>query len=269
MSETPEERVARLQDFANRGGTISADEYKRRSRRAFLGFVPAAVGAFLGFKHVQGRPEDGNIPDVIRRGLEFNESVWDTIGREGANARTFDISDREPLRVNGRLGMRDLNRQFQEIDLDAWRLQVIGPDGRELETLTMEPIRALPQRDEVWLHKCIEGWSSTVHWTGARFADFEARYVDDLPDYRYVSLRTPDERYYVGLDRSAIRHRQTLLAWALNGEPLTQAHGAPLRLATPNYYGIKQIKRIGTIEFTNERPEDYWAQRGYDWHARF
>jgi len=32
-------------------------------------------------------------------------------------------------------------------------------------------------------------------------------------------------------------------------------------------YGIKSIKRIGTIRFTDRRPPDYWAERGYDWYA--
>ena len=32
-------------------------------------------------------------------------------------------------------------------------------------------------------------------------------------------------------------------------------------------YGIKNIKRIGTLEFTDRRPADYWAERGYDWYA--
>ena len=62
-------------------------------------------------------------------------------------------------------------------------------------------------------------------------------------------------------------HPQTLLCYELNGEPLTAQHGAPLRLVTPLKYGIKQIKRIGTLTFTDERPADFWAQRGYDWHA--
>jgi len=30
---------------------------------------------------------------------------------------------------------------------------------------------------------------------------------------------------------------------------------------------VKQIKRIGTIAFTDARPDDYWAKLGYDWHA--
>ena len=52
-----------------------------------------------------------------------------------------------------------------------------------------------------------------------------------------------------------------------HGEPLSQAHGAPLRLATPNKYGIKAIKRIGVIRYSYERPDDYWAERSYDWYA--
>ena len=53
----------------------------------------------------------------------------------------------------------------------------------------------------------------------------------------------------------------------MNGKPLEDRHGAPLRLVMPVKYGIKNIKRIGTIEFTDRRPADYWAERGYDWYA--
>jgi len=261
--ETTAERAERLEEFANRGGTISKEEYVRRTRRSFLSFGATGVGTFMGFKYLQGRPENDNIPDVIRKGLEWNEGLWETIDR-GGESPSFDISDREPLRVNGRIGVRD------EIDLDQWSMRVVDTNGAELETLTLAPVQQLPTFDKVWEHKCIEGWSNIVHWTGALFSDFAARYDGDLePDYQYVSFRTPDEDYYVGLDAKTALHSQTLMAWALNGETLTQLHGAPLRLATPLKYGIKQLKRIGTIEFTNERPADYWAERGYDWYAGF
>jgi len=62
-------------------------------------------------------------------------------------------------------------------------------------------------------------------------------------------------------------HPQTLLAYEMNGELLTDDHGAPLRLVSTVKYGIKQIKRIGKIEFTNERPADFWAESGYDWYS--
>jgi DMSO/TMAO reductase YedYZ molybdopterin-dependent catalytic subunit len=37
----------------------------------------------------------------------------------------------------------------------------------------------------------------------------------------------------------------------------------------PLKYGIKNLKRIGTISFSLSRPPDYWADRGYDWYAGF
>ncbi len=246
--------------------TIDADAYRRRSRRSFLGFGVAMAAGYLGFRHIQNRPETDNLPDILRTGLEGNEALWSTIGSDTRLARTFDQDDREDIRVNGRIGIRD------EIDLDAWELSIVGVDGELIETLTLDDIQALGGEEIVWEHKCIEGWSTIVGWTGAKFSDLARRYYDSgaVPaDHEYVALRTPDDGYYVGLDREMIHHPQTLLAWGLNGEPLTQLHGAPLRLATPIVYGIKQLKRIGTIEFTNERPPDYWAERGYDWHARF
>ena len=127
--------------------------------------------------------------------------------------------------------------------------------------------------------KCIEGWSTIVHWAGVRFTDFLDGCFDKLKTGRpyeldqyinvskYVSLSTPDGSYFVGWDTPSILHPQTLLAYEMNGEPLTLEHGAPLRLASPTKYGIKQIKRIGRIEFTADRPRDFWAEYDYDWYA--
>ena len=80
-------------------------------------------------------------------------------------------------------------------------------------------------------------------------------------------MNTPDGVYYVSVDMPSALHPQTLLAWEMNGEPLTEEHGAPLRLVIPVKYGIKNIKRIGRIEYTDTRPKDYWEERGYDWYA--
>jgi DMSO/TMAO reductase YedYZ molybdopterin-dependent catalytic subunit len=59
------------------------------------------------------------------------------------------------------------------------------------------------------------------------------------------------------MNMPSILHPQPLLCYEMNGEPLTLPHGAPLRLVTPTKYGIKQIKRIGRISYTDERPADY------------
>ncbi len=146
--------------------------------------------------------------------------------------------------------------------------------------LTMDDIRRLPRVEITTELKCIEGWSAIVTWAGARFLDFAAAYQPvarngNAPDVmnrpgdlvRYVSLATPDGGYYVGLDMASALHPQTLLCYEMNGAPLTLEHGAPLRLYIPVKYGIKSIKRIGRIAFTDARPADFWAERGYDWYS--
>lgn len=147
--------------------------------------------------------------------------------------------------------------------------------------LSLDDIRALPRVEMTTELKCIEGWSTIVNWAGARFADFAVLYqpptregggtpdVRERPQelVRYVGLETPDGGYYVGMDMPSALHPQTLLCYEMNGQPLTPADGAPLRLVTPVKYGIKHIKRIGRITFTDERPGDFWAERGYDWYS--
>ena len=134
--------------------------------------------------------------------------------------------------------------------------------------LTLDHVRALPHVEMITQLKCIEGWSEIVRWGGARLSDFIAAYHADpaaLP--KYVGMDTPNGEYYVGLFREDALHPQTLLCYEMNGKPLTREHGAPLRLVTPLKYGIKHLKQIGRISFTNDQPHDYWAENGYDWNA--
>ena len=135
----------------------------------------------------------------------------------------------------------------------------------------MADILKLPRHELVTQFKCIEGWSQIIHWGGVRMADFieaypPARKPDgSLP--RYIYMETPNGDYYVGYDLKVCRHPQTLLVTEMAGAPLTQAHGAPLRLHAPTKYGYKQIKRIGVIAYTDLKPDDYWTKLGYDWYA--
>jgi Oxidoreductase molybdopterin binding domain len=136
--------------------------------------------------------------------------------------------------------------------------------------LTMDDVLALPRHELVTQFKCIEGWSQIVHWAGVRMADFMEAYPPqaiDGAEPKYVYMETPDGDYYTGYDLAVCRHPQTLLVTEMMGAPLTQYHGAPLRLHMPTKYGYKQIKRIGLIAYTNDKPDDYWTKLGYDWYA--
>lgn len=274
--EDPNNTASVLKEHRYLSEPISEEEAKRqmfaRSRRGFLvGGAAALIGVF-GWRWMP----DETKANLLRRTFEFNESVSQIFYSPKRLAAEFPL-DRvtKPERFNGGEGLDG------EISVSDWRLQVTGLRNGDL-ALTMDDIKALPRTEMTTEFKCIEGWSTIVHWAGVRFSDFIEKYppftfsaavpaLNALPHGLppYVSLTTPDEKYYVGWDMPAILHPQTLLAYEMNGEPLRSEHGAPLRIASPTKYGIKQIKRIGRIEFTNERPKDFWAdpQYGYDWYS--
>ena len=239
---------------------ISEAEFRTRSRRSVLTGAAAAAAGFLGWRWIQTQETNDRIPKVLRSVHERNADIWQTLYSRERLAPTFDPSRARPIRINGRHGIRD------EIDAAQWRMSVVGRSGELVGRHTIEEITNLPFTEMTVEHKCVEGWSEIVTWGGTPFTKFAALYPEDARA-PYVSLETPDGDYYVGIDRDSMMHPQTLLCWELNRAPLDQWHGAPLRLVTPLKYGIKQIKRIGRIAFTDTRPDDYWASRGYDWYS--
>lgn len=126
----------------------------------------------------------------------------------------------------------------------------------------------LPKKDLVFDFKCIEGWSQVTHWAGVPLRTFMQHYrLNGQAKMNYVGLVTPDKGYYVGIDMPGALHPQTILCYEMNGKPLPVNQGFPLRLIIPVKYGIKHIKRIGTMFFSNHKPADFWAERGYDYYA--
>jgi hypothetical protein len=230
---------------------------RQLTRRSFLTGAVAAAAGFGGWSWLRNCPEEDGIPWPLRRVLQFNERLARGAFRDGSEAPTFPAAAAEEPRVNGSIGL------IRPPDPKEWRLQVRGTGGREL-SLRLEDVLRLPRVEHVTELKCIEGWSTVVRWAGVRLRDFAEFYRLGGP---YVGLETPDREYYVGLDAASALHPQTLLCHEMNGRPLTADHGAPLRLVIPVKYGIKNLKQIGTVRFTEDRPADYWAKFGYDWYA--
>ncbi len=264
-------------------------EMSRHSRRGFLIGGAAAVFGYLGYSWLRNPEQSYIFTETFR----VNEKISQLYYSPKNLAPEFSPEQITAARVNGGEGMSG------EFNPETWKLQVVGvanqenypqytdnilyqgmgglaaptkldepPPSRKAMPgllLTLDDIKQLPRVEMITELKCIEGWSFIVKWAGARFSDFAAKFAPQFT--KYVSLVTPDEGYYVGWDMPSILHPQTLLAYEINGQPLPLEHGAPLRIASPTKYGIKQIKRIGRIEFTDIRPADYWAERGYDWYS--
>ena len=245
---------------------ISAEEFEKKGRRSFLTGLTAA-GLGIGGLQAINSSVDRRIPTALRAVHDVNGAIWQGLFREGALEPTFDPSEAEELIFNGRWGVRDDNGDPLPLDLENYRIEVAGPNNEVLDSLTIDQIQALPYEEMTVVHKCVEGWSQKVTWGGTRFSNVAAMFPAEMTQLPVVGLQTPDNVYHVSLDMDSMMHPQTLLTWDLNGAPLTSDHGAPIRLTTPLKYGIKQIKRIGRVQFSEELTLDYWEERGYDWYA--
>jgi DMSO/TMAO reductase YedYZ molybdopterin-dependent catalytic subunit len=239
-------------------------DVRRMTRRSFTtGAIAALAGGSAATWLATRATEDGALWP-LRRVLEFNERVAQSFYSPTRLAPEYAVDQAAEPRVNGRVGLES------PLSGADWSLRVIGQRDRQIP---LSALKQLPAQEMTTELKCVEGWSRIVHWKGVRLADFLDKFT--VPT-EYVGLSTPPDgkdangdvdRYYVGLDRPSALHPQTLLCYEMNGQPLSEAHGAPLRLISAVKYGYKCIKRIGVVELTDRRPADYWAQRGYDWYA--
>jgi DMSO/TMAO reductase YedYZ molybdopterin-dependent catalytic subunit len=166
-----------------------------------------------------------------------------------------------------------------------WRLRIDGLVGQPA-SYSLEELRKLPARTQITRHDCVEGWSAIGGWTGVPLSlllrasglKTEARYAvlhcaDTLDGEPKKGGDERTGRYYESIDLVDAFHPQTILAYALNGQPLPVENGAPLRLRVERQLGYKHAKYLMRIEITDrldligDGKGGFWEDRGYEWYA--
>ncbi|MGH9217630.1 MAG: molybdopterin-dependent oxidoreductase [Acidimicrobiales bacterium] len=129
----------------------------------------------------------------------------------------------------------------------AYRLVVEGTVERRLE-LSLDELRALPQREAKLPIACVEGWSASGRWRGVAVRDLLARAGAAVDSEATVESLQPSGRYRTAdLNAEQSADRDTLLAVDLDGEPLHIDHGFPVRLIGPNRPGVLQTKWVSRL----------------------
>ena len=154
--------------------------------------------------------------------------------------------------------------KVKQIDGGAWRLELAGLIA-DKQPWTLSQIAALPEREIVIRHVCVEGWDYIGQWSGVPLRSFLERVGADL-SAKYVAFKTADD-YPSSIDMASALHPQTLLATRYAGETLPDPYGFPLRLRTAVKLGYKNPKWITAIEVTNTYPGGYWERLGFNWFA--
>ena len=238
-------------------------QINRRTMISFSAFFLLGAAAWKSWFWLKDSPQQDGVQRTLRPGLRADESIFKHTLSHSHLAKTFPKSAAATnVRKNGNVGLSPAG-----FDPTTWTLQVTTAGNRILH-IGIDELRQLPKTEVIFEFKCIEGWSQISWWGGVKFSDFVRHYsLEKESTLSYVGLSTPDDQYYVGIDTPSAMHPQTLLCYEMNGQPLPAPHGAPLRLIIPVKYGVKNLKRISKLYFSNDRPRDYWYERGYDYHC--
>ena len=171
-------------------------------------------------------------------------------------------------------------------DPDAWEVTIAGvrKPGKmtvaQLKRLGVETVAAVLQCSGngrgYFGHKASGtqwkvGAAGCVIWSGAPVAAVVEAMGGVASGMGYMTA-TGGEKMTAGVDPKTVMVERSmpiqsvktaLLAWEINGEPIPLAHGGPLRLVVPGYYGINNVKYVGRLAFTDKETDAAIQRSGY------
>ncbi len=171
-----------------------------------------------------------------------------------------------------------------EVKLADWKLKIDGLVERPL-TLTLGDLKQFPRQELVGVLECAGNGRSfytppvagaqwhfgsvgNARWSGVRLRDvlrkagLKPGATQLLLDGADVPLGTmPDFQRTLTVEKGL--HEDTLLAWEMNGRPLTSAHGFPLRVIAPGWASDSWVKWLQHIEVLDHEFDGFWMKTAY------
>jgi len=170
-----------------------------------------------------------------------------------------------------------------EIDLATYKLKISGLVDKPLQ-LTLDDLKKFGSTDLVFGFECsgnrgpIQGLCGNGKWTGIplkkvldaagvkpaarEFVFFGADKGEEEVEWRTQKFKI-DVPFGRSLNREKAMSDWPFLAWALNGEPLSKHQGKPLRLLTPGWYGVANVKWLSQIHIQEDAYLGKYQARWY------
>jgi len=207
-------------------------------RRVFLGLIGAGVAGVLFGAKVQ---------DFLASIVPKNDPTGlTTLLPIGPHFRFYTVTSGFPKRAP-----------------QDYRLAVSGLVEHPF-TLDYSELRALPPTMLTRDFQCVTGWRvPKVHWTGVQLSVLldRARVKPGAKALRFTSF---DGTYTESLTLDQARRSDVIVAYDLDGKPLSSHHGGPARLYVAPMYGYKSCKWLSSIEVVDDVIPGYWENLGYD-----
>ena len=209
-------------------------------RRVFLGLLGVGAAGVVFGARIQNWLEDNLGQYISKDGTGLSSLL--PIGRFRIYSVTGDLPSRSRA---------------------SYRLKVKGLVTQPLE-LTYDELTAMPSTTLHRDFQCVTGWRvPDVEWKGVRLGDLLDR-AGVQPTARAVRFTSFDGEYTESLTLDQARRTDVIVAYEMEGGPLSDEHGGPVRLYVAPMYGYKSCKWLDGIELTKRVEPGYWEDYGYD-----
>jgi DMSO/TMAO reductase YedYZ molybdopterin-dependent catalytic subunit len=181
-----------------------------------------------------------------------------------------------------------------DVDIDSWALDIAG-DVKKPLSISYSELQSLPAKTLKVTLECAGNARKSVSppppgtlWGNGAVSvvEFSGVPLSNLLEKAGVSESTVEavflaadqgqvaperqERFARSLPLEVARHPDTLLAWGMNGQPLTPDHGYPVRLVVPGWYGMASVKWLREVRLVSQPFKGffqsehyvYWSEKG-------
>ena len=249
--------------------------YAGRDNDSWVGFwVFAASMVLVIVGWVAASPFTLRHPRVVQRvGYALIGPVQRLFEHVDSKPGQYTEKDISPyLWHNGKYPETDEYKALYDNNFADYRLRVSGLVDNPVE-LDLTQLRALPHHEQITQHFCIQGWSGIAKWGGVSMKSI-VDLVKPQPEAKWVVFYSlgdgPDGGvYYDAHPIEQMGYHLTMLAYDMNGEPLSYGHGAPLRLRNEVQLGFKLVKWIKGVEFVADFSEIGGGYGGYNQDHEF
>ncbi len=188
---------------------------------------------------------------------------WGKAGWGKVSAAIAPFENQIPLIPTGGWRIYAVSGSLPKFDPKTWRLEIGGHVDKPA-SIDYEQLLSFPKVEQISTFHCVTGWTvKNVHWGGVRLNDVlgPASPKATAHGLEFVSAEIP---YVDSLTTKQAGMHDVMLAYEMDGKPLSRAHGAPVRLVIPEMYGYKNVKWLKGINLVPKPAAGYWEELGYD-----
>ena len=172
--------------------------------------------------------------------------------REYQGARLSSINDFRENSIKGP----------QNVNITTYKLQVYGEVSNPVNYTYNEVLDNFTSYRKVVTLNCVEGWSATVLWEGAKVMDLVNQ--ADPDGNAVIIIFHAADGYTTSLPIDYIRKNNLILAYKINEVTLPKANGYPFQLVAESKWGYKWCRWVTGLELSSDTSyEGYWESRGY------